>query len=103
MNKRFISVLVFALIVSAAASYILYRLVSAQMIASQKNSGTRVLVAAHNLDTGALIKDGDVKMADWGGAMPVGAQTKPDDVIGRGVAQPILDGEPIMDSRIAAI
>jgi pilus assembly protein CpaB len=102
MNKRFVSVLAFALVVSAVASYILYKLVNAQMAANQKNSASRVLVAAHNLETGALIKDGDVKIADWGGSVPPGALTKPEDVIGRGVVQPILDGEPIVESRIAA-
>jgi pilus assembly protein CpaB len=102
MNKRFVSVLAFALVVSAVASYILYKLVNAQMAANQKNTAARVLVAAHNLETGALIKDGDVKIADWGGPVPPGSLTKPEDVIGRGVVQPILDGEPIVESRIAA-
>src|SRR6266851_4260606 len=101
MNKRFISVLAFALIVSAGASYILYQLISAQMAASAKNTGNRVLVASRNIELGALIKDGDVKMADWGGAIPAGAIMKPEDAIGRGVVQPIIDGEPIFESRIA--
>jgi pilus assembly protein CpaB len=102
MNKRLLSVLIFALAVSAVASFILYRMISAQMTASAKVVGNSVLVASHNLELGALIKDGDLKMAEWGGTVPQGALIKPEDAIGRGVMQPILENEPIVESRIAA-
>jgi pilus assembly protein CpaB len=102
MNKRLLSVLIFALAVSAVASFILYRMISAQMTASAKVVGNSVLVASHNLELGALIKDGDLKMAEWGGTVPQGALLKPEDAIGRGVMQPILENEPIVESRIAA-
>src|SRR5262249_54420227 len=77
MNKRLLSVLVFALVVSAAASFLVYRLLSAQLALSAKAAATRVVVASHNLPNGALIKDVDVKMADWGGPVPAGSFTKP--------------------------
>lgn len=102
MNKRLVSVLIFAFVVSAGASYILYRLISAQMTASVKVGGSPVLVATHSLELGALIKDGDVKVAEWGGAIPQGTLLKPEDAIGRGVMQPILEGEPVVESRVAA-
>lgn len=101
MNKRMASVLIFALVVSAAASFLLYRLVVAQMATNAKVAGPRVVVAAHNLDNGAMIKDSDVKVADWGGPVPAGAFTKTEDVVGRGVIEPIYDGEPVLDNRIA--
>ncbi|MCU1339149.1 MAG: hypothetical protein JWO19_4730 [Bryobacterales bacterium] len=102
MNKRLLSVLIFALVVSAAASYILYRVISTQFANNQKAPTNRVLVATHNLDNGALIKDVDVKMTDWGGPTPMGAIQKTEDAIGRGVVQQIYEGEPIVDSRLAA-
>lgn len=101
MNKRLVSVLIFAFVVSAGASYILYRMISAQMSASAKVAGTPVLVATHNLEFGALIKDSDVKVAEWSGALPQGAMVKPEDAIGRGVMSPILAGEPVVESRVA--
>ncbi len=101
MNKRLLSVLVFALVVSAAASFLVYRLLSAQLALSAKAAATRVVVASHNLPNGALIKDADVKMADWGGPVPAGAFTKPEDAIGRGVMEPIYEGEPLLESRVA--
>jgi pilus assembly protein CpaB len=101
VNKRLISVLAFALVVSATASLILYRLVSAQIAASAKTSGAKVLVAARNLESGALIKETDLKIAEWGGTAPTGSLTKPEDAIGRGVVEPIVEGEPVVESRLA--
>ncbi|HWZ31305.1 MAG TPA: Flp pilus assembly protein CpaB [Bryobacteraceae bacterium] len=101
MNKRLVSVLVFALVVSAAASLVVYRLIMSQMTSSAKVSGAKVVVATHNLQNGALIKDIDVKIADWGGPVPTGAFTKTEDVVGRGVIEPIYDGEPLLESRVA--
>jgi pilus assembly protein CpaB len=94
--------MIFALVVSAGASLVLYRVISVQMAANAKAAGNMVLVASHNLETGALIKDGDVSVAEWGGTLPLGALVKPEDAIGRGVVQPILSGEPIVESRVAA-
>jgi pilus assembly protein CpaB len=101
MNKRLLSVLIFALVVSAAASFLVYRLLAAQLASSAKAATSRVLVASHSLANGALIKDSDVKMADWGGPIPNGALTRPEDAIGRGVIEPIYDGEPVLESRVA--
>src|SRR5579871_4375601 len=71
------------------------------MAASAKAATTRVVVAAHNLPNGALIHDADIKMADWGGPSPAGAFTKPEDVVGRGVIEPIYEGEPLVETRVA--
>jgi pilus assembly protein CpaB len=101
MKQRLVSVLVFALVVSAAASILIYRLINSQITASAK-PGNRVLVASRNLERGDLIKDTDIKVADWGGDVPQGAIMKPEDAIGRGVIEPVYMGEPIVESRIAA-
>jgi len=102
VNKRLISVLIFALVVSAAASYILYRVISEQFANNQKAPVNKVLVATHNLENGALVKDVDVRLADWGGPVPMGAILKNEDAIGRGVVAQIYEGEPILDTRLAA-
>jgi pilus assembly protein CpaB len=101
MNKRVISVLLFALAVSAGASYLLYHLIVAQMSSSAKAAETHVLVATRNLQTGELIKDTDVKMGDWSGPVPQGSLARSDDAVGRGVIEPIYAGEPLVDTRIA--
>jgi pilus assembly protein CpaB len=72
------------------------------MAANAKAPANRLLVAAHNLDNGVMIKDGDVRVVDWGGPIPMGAILKPEDAIGRGVVQQIYEGEPLLETRVAA-
>ncbi len=101
MNKRLLSVLAFALVISVVASLILYRLISTKLVNSAKASTTQVAVASHDLDIGTLIKDSDLKSADWSGPQPKGAVANPSDAIGRGVVAAIYEGEPILDGRLA--
>ena len=102
MKQRFLLVVVFALAVSAAASVVLYKLISSQMASTQIAPTTKVVVAARNLMSGDLLKDGDVKLSDWVGAPPPGAILKVDDALGRGVVQETYQGEAVLDSRLAA-
>jgi pilus assembly protein CpaB len=60
------------------------------------------VVANRNLGNGELIKDGDVKMADWTGPIPPGAIMKPEDAVNRGVVESIYQGEAVVESRLAA-
>jgi len=103
MNKRLLSVLIFAFLVSAGASVALYQLISSKMTvtATSKAPAVQVLVAGRNLEIGSLIKDTDFKLVEWPGALPAGAIVKKDDALGRGVMVAIFDGEPIIESRLA--
>lgn len=102
MSKRLISVLIFAFAVSAGASFLLYRLISSRMSADAKQPTMQVMVAARSLPVGTLIGDMDVKLGAWSGPLPVQAVTKKEEVIGRGVVANIYEGEPILESRLAA-
>jgi pilus assembly protein CpaB len=101
MNQRFISVLVFAFVVAAGASLLLYRLMAARVPAKASVPTAKVILAARNLELGAMIKDSDLKAGDWTGAPPQGAILKKEDAIGRGVVSAMFDGEPILESRLA--
>src|SRR5579863_4010181 len=102
VNKRLLSVLAFALVVSAIASVILYRVVASKLAVSAKPATAQVVVATHNLDVGTLLKDLDVRTVDWNGEQPKGAFLNAADVVGRGVVETIYEGEPILDTRLAA-
>jgi pilus assembly protein CpaB len=102
MNKRLLSVLVFALVISAIASVVLYRLIATKMAASAQADTTQVTVANRDLEVGTLIKENDIKLVDWSGPEPKGALIKAVDVLGRGVVATIYEGEPILDARLAA-
>jgi len=102
MNKRFLGVLTFAFLVAAGASLVLYRVLinrPAPPIAGP--ALTQVVLATKDLELGTVLKEEDVKLADWPGAMPVGATTQVKDVIGRGVITAVFAKEPIISSRLA--
>lgn len=102
MNKRLLSVLGFALVISAVASWVLYRLIVTKLSASAKPAIAQVVVASHNLEIGTLLKDSDVKLVDWNSPEPKGALGSSSDAIGRGVVATIYEGEPILETRLAS-
>ncbi|HUS06401.1 MAG TPA: Flp pilus assembly protein CpaB [Bryobacteraceae bacterium] len=104
MNRRLLTILLCALVVSTAASYVVYRLVGKRIAAKTQpqNQLTHVIVAARNLELGTLIGANDVKVGDWVGTPPAGVAVKTDNVIGRGVVSAIYAGEPISETRLAA-
>jgi pilus assembly protein CpaB len=102
MNQRLISVLAFAFIVSAGASLLLYRLLSGRASNQTPASSSKLIVAAHTLEPGALIHDADIRVGDWTGPVPEGVIQKKEDIVGRGVISPIFSSEPMVESRLAA-
>src|ERR1700683_2462734 len=101
MNQRLFSVLIFAFVVSAGASLLLYRLIASRVTASAKQPTAQVMVAARNLELGTLVRDSDLRMGDWSGAVPHAALLRKEDVVGRGVMSAIYEGEPILENRLA--
>lgn len=102
MNKRFLSVLIFALIVAGGATLIFYRLVSSRLSAAPKAvATTEITVAARDLPVGTLIRETDLSTASWSGPVPQLAVTKKEDLVGRGVVSAVYQGEPILETRLA--
>lgn len=102
MKKRLIGVLAFALAVSAGAAFVLYQLIASRMTvgAAPKPATIKVLVAARDLELGALIQERDVRTEDYLSA-PAGALLKKEDVTNRGVTVPIHEGAPFYDASLA--
>jgi pilus assembly protein CpaB len=102
MNKRFVGVLLFATIVATVASLLLYRLlINRPQPAKAAVATTQIVLATRDIDVGTVLKEEDVKLADWPGSVPVGASMKTQDVVGRGITTAIYAKEPIIDSRLA--
>src|SRR5438046_3921052 len=101
MNQRLLSVLIFAFVVSAGASLLLYRLIASRVTANAKQPTTQIIVASRNLDLGTLIREADLRASDWSGPLPRGSLLRKEDVVGRGVMAAIYDGEPILENRLA--
>jgi pilus assembly protein CpaB len=101
MNRRMISVLLFALLVSGGASAGLYRMITSHL-PGKPTPSNKLFVAAHNLDAGSLLKENDIVETDWPGTLPPGVLNNKTDIVGRGVVSAIYDKEPIVETRIGA-
>jgi pilus assembly protein CpaB len=102
MNKRFVGVLIFAFIVALGVSTVFYRLLVRQSETAKAAPATvRIVLATRDLEMGTILREEDVKIADWPGAVPAGATASPQDVLGRGVTTPIYAREPVIESRLA--
>jgi pilus assembly protein CpaB len=61
-----------------------------------------VLVAAQDLQIGASLRQEDLRAVQWpSNAVPAGAFGKPEDLIGRGLIQPVMTNEPFLPSKLA--
>jgi pilus assembly protein CpaB len=101
MTQRVAVILLIALVIAGAASFLVYRTVVRQARANAGPPTVQVLVAARNLEVGTLIKDIDLKTGNWAGELPKGILVDKKGVIGRGVVLPIFEGEPLNESRLA--
>lgn len=100
MNSRILIVLVCALLISIGASYFVYRLAAGRSVAAPAPK-VQIVVAARDLEIGAIVRDSDLKMADWSGVMPKGSSSKKAGALNRGVVSPIYEGEAVTENRLA--
>jgi len=72
MNRRLLGVFVFALAVASVTSFAVYRLIvtHVQSPAAPAVAPTKLVVASHDLQVGALIHDSDLQEVAWSGAVP---------------------------------
>ena len=102
MNKRLGIVIVFALLVSAGASAVVYRMISAKLgLNVQQADAAQLLVASRDLPPGTLVSSADVRSVAWHGYVPPRALRKADEVVGRGILQAVYEGDPMLDTRLA--
>src|SRR5579863_5205420 len=103
MNRRLATIVVLAFLIATAASFLVYRLVQARLVAQSISGTSRIVVAAKTLETGALIREIDLTSATWVGPLPKGFSGTAKDFVGRGVISPIYEGEPVTDGRLAPL
>jgi pilus assembly protein CpaB len=103
MNKRFFGVLVFAFVVATIGGLITYRSLLSRAPQTTKAAppSAQIVLAAHNVDPGAVLHEGDLNLADWPGAVPSGATNHVQDLVGRGVMMAIYAQEPVLEARLA--
>src|SRR5580658_5389570 len=103
MNKRLISVFVFALSVSAGAAFVLYQLISSKVTAGAAASHPAtqtVFVAARDLQPGTLVTEHDIAKQEYI-TVPDGAIAKKEDIVNRGVINAVHRDAPFFDGTLA--
>ncbi len=102
MNRRFATILLSAFLVAAGCSYLVWRLVVTRIAAAQPAKTTHLVAANRDIPLGTVLRPGDLTTVDIAGSVPKGAIVDTKKAIGRGVVSDLHEGEPILDSRLAA-
>lgn len=101
MNKRVLTILLTAFVIAAACSYLVYRIVGNRLL-SVSQKATPIIVANNDVQLGSILRDVDLGTVEISGALPKGAILDKKEAINRGVISNIYQGEPILESRLAA-
>jgi len=101
-GTRNLLVIVLAVAVAGLASFAVYRAVQHMPVREVEVAHDYAVVAVKSLPVGTLISKDDVTLAAWPARNPVqGGFAKLDDVVGRGVVVPVVENEPITESKLA--
>lgn len=103
-RKRIYTVLLLAMTVGAVFAFSTYRYVQATPTAGASAKTTPVVVAASGLDLGAALRAEDMRTINWpSDAVPAGTFSSPQELVGRGLIQPVSQNEPLLPSKLAPI
>ena len=92
--QRILTAFVVAAVLAGAITFLFYRKLSA---AAEQRKGIQIVVAATDLATGTTLSAKNISLLDWfSDALPSGAFTKIDDVIGHPLLYPLSANEPIL-------
>src|SRR5207237_26452 len=97
--SRFSPCAVFAMATVAGGTFAFatYRYVQNRPAGAAPLQTHPVVVAAVNLDVGAELRREDIKVIDWPAeSVPAGTFSNPQDVVGRGLIQPVVQNAPVL-------
>jgi pilus assembly protein CpaB len=103
-RKRIYTVLLLAMTVGAIFAFSTYRYVQATPERGASAKMTPVVVAASTLDLGAALRAEDLRTINWPAeAVPTGTFANPQELVGRGLIQPVSQNEPILPGKLAPV
>jgi len=103
MNRRLSTILLLAFVVALIASYAVYRIAASQMHpVSAQTPTAKILIAARDIPIGTVLADADLATSQWVGTPPKVTVTAKENVVSRGVVSQLYQGEPVLDTRLAA-
>ncbi len=102
MNKRFLGVLAFGVVVSVVASGAVYGLLGTRINTHDTTTVTHAVVVTRDAPVGTLLRTDDLKVVDWKGQLPRQALTSIDKAEGRGVIVALRADDLVLDDHLAA-
>jgi pilus assembly protein CpaB len=103
MKKNVVPLVAIAFVVAAISTAVFYGLFAGRLGASSPDLPQHSLVvAAHDLDRGTVLKHEDLKVAEIRLKTPLrGSFDSPDKLIGATLLEPLQENEPVTTSRLA--
>ncbi|MCI0626321.1 MAG: Flp pilus assembly protein CpaB [Acidobacteria bacterium] len=103
MNRaRILIVLMVAVVVGGALSYAVYNFLQSRPVTVVRTPEKNVVVAVGALPLGTLLKDENLKFVSWPATnLPPGYFERKEDLLSRGLVQPVVVNEPILESKLA--
>lgn len=102
MQRRLITVILFAVVAALASSTVVYRFIAANSAHASAVPSTQIYVAVRDLSAGAQIAESDLRLVKWPGTVNPSWVLRREDLLGRGLAAPINNGEPFPENRLTA-
>ncbi len=96
------TILLISFAIAGGCAFLVYRIVGNRIVASRPVITTRVVAAATDIKLGTILTAADLTTVDIQGTLPKGAILKTEEAVGRGVISDLAQGEPILESRLAA-
>lgn len=106
MNRgtRTVFVIAIALVTASLASFGVYRAIQRIPVREVEVASVYAVVASASLPVGTLVTQDHVKVVAWPARTQVqGAFTSVEQVVNRGVIQPIGENEPVTESKLAPL
>jgi pilus assembly protein CpaB len=92
--QRLVTAFLVAALLASGITFLFYRHLNSNR---QQRKAIQIVVAAATLPSGAILSAKDVSLLDWySDALPSGAFTKADDVVGHPLLYPLAVNEPIL-------
>lgn len=103
MNRaRIFIVLIVAVVVGGLLSYAVYNFLQTRPVTVVKTPEKNIVVASGKLPLGTLLKDENLKFVPWPATnLPAGYFERKEDLVSRGIVQPVVENEPILESKLA--
>jgi pilus assembly protein CpaB len=101
-RMRVTLVLLLALAAGGGLAYGTYNYMQNVQVKTVSLPTRPVVVAASDLELGAALRLDDLRVVQWPeSAMPMGAFSNPDEIVGRGLVMPVIQNEPILPMKLA--